>query len=91
MSYLQIRVDKTLKENSKKILDKLGIDMSTAVRIYLKQIVNRKGLPFLALTENHFTVEQEDEILRISKEAKKGKNVSMPMNGEDAIVFLKNL
>ena len=40
------RVDPNLKEQAEKILDRLGISMSTAMGIYLQQIVLQKGLPF---------------------------------------------
>ena len=43
---LQVRVDNKLKKDATIILDKLGIDMPTAIRLFLKKIVMEKGLPF---------------------------------------------
>ena len=40
------RVDPELKEQAESILDDLGISMSTAMGVFLKQIVLQKGLPF---------------------------------------------
>ncbi len=40
------RVDPELKEQAEIILNRLGISMSTAMGIYLQQIVLQKGLPF---------------------------------------------
>lgn len=42
----QIRIDKNLKDHANKIFNDLGLDMSSAVNIFLKQCVLRRGLPF---------------------------------------------
>ncbi|MBO4262584.1 MAG: type II toxin-antitoxin system RelB/DinJ family antitoxin, partial [Clostridia bacterium] len=44
--FLQVRVDKNLKEEAENILDKVGIEMPTAVRMFLKRIVLEGGIPF---------------------------------------------
>lgn len=47
MSNLTIRIDKNLKEDARETLEKQGLDMSTAVKMFLSQVVIEKGLPFL--------------------------------------------
>jgi DNA-damage-inducible protein J len=91
MTTIQIRVDERTKQSAKKILDKVGLDMSSAIKLYLKQISLRKGLPFQVLTENGLTPEEEDQILIASKEAEQGINVSPEMEADEAIEYLKKL
>ncbi len=88
MTTIQLRVDERTKRSSKKVFDKLGIDMSSAVKMFLRQVIARQGIPFRALTENGLTIEQEQKILRASDEAKRGINVSPPLEGEAAIRYL---
>ncbi len=90
MSNIQIRIDKKEKEEVKKIFNKLGLDMSSAIKLFLRQTKIKKGLPFLLLTENNLTVEEEDTILKASNEAKRGKNVSDYLNKKEAIDYLKS-
>mgnify|MGYP001086236640 CR=1 FL=1 len=40
------RVDASLKEQAEGILSQLGMPMSSAINIFLNQIVLRRGLPF---------------------------------------------
>ncbi|MBU0668096.1 type II toxin-antitoxin system RelB/DinJ family antitoxin [Patescibacteria group bacterium] len=47
MTTIQIRIDENTKNEAKKIFDKLGIDMSTAIKMYLKRVVAGKGIPFV--------------------------------------------
>ena len=45
MSILQIRVDDNLKNEVSDLFERLGMDIPTAVRMYLKAIVRENGLP----------------------------------------------
>ena len=71
MSTIQIRIDEKTKRSAKKVLDELGLDMSSAIKLYLKQISVKKGIPFPLVTENGFTPAEEAEILRSSNETLK--------------------
>lgn len=91
MSYIQLRIDEKTKKSAKKVLDKIGIDMSSAIKVYLKQIVITEGIPFPLLTENGLTPYQEKEILKASEEAKAGKNVTKAMSTKESIDYLNSL
>lgn len=43
---VQFRVDTDLKNEAQSIYDKLGLDLSTAFRIFLKRSIEDKGIPF---------------------------------------------
>ena len=45
-SVVQFRVEEELKAQATELFEKLGIDLSTALRIFLKRSVAAKGLPF---------------------------------------------
>lgn len=45
-SVLQVRVDEGLRSQAAAIYEDLGIDLQTAVRIFLKRSVMENGLPF---------------------------------------------
>jgi len=46
MTTINIRTDSALKEKAQSILGELGLDMSTAVNVFLNQVVYRQALPF---------------------------------------------
>lgn len=43
---LYVRLEQGLKEQAENVLEQLGIPMSNAVNIFLKQVVMQRGLPF---------------------------------------------
>lgn len=46
MAVLQVRVDDELKKQASELLEKEGLDLSTAVRMFLKKVVLQRGYPF---------------------------------------------
>ena len=45
-SLIQVRVDESFKKDVDNLLADLGLDTPTAIRIFLKQVLMQKGLPF---------------------------------------------
>lgn len=68
---IQIRIDAKTKKAARKTLDELGIDMSSAVKLFLTNVVNRQGIPLDLLTENGFTLAQERALILETDLAKK--------------------
>jgi len=91
MTTIQLRIDESTKKAVKRTLDKLGLDLSSAIKIYLMQIVIRKCIPFPLITENNITPEQEIAILTASEDAKNDENVTKPMTLKNAVKYLTKL
>lgn len=73
MATIQVRVSDKKKESVEKILESLGLDVTTAVRMFLCRIEMDRGLPFPVeqkrkLTVNGFTPEFEAEVLKTIEE-----------------------
>lgn len=45
-SIVQFRIDDELKTEAAKVYERLGMDLSTAMRIFLKRSVMENGIPF---------------------------------------------
>lgn len=52
MAMLQVRVDDNLKEQASILYDNLGMDLSTAVRMFLKKSIQVGGIPFEVIYDN---------------------------------------
>lgn len=53
---LQIRIDAKTKKEAKNIFDNIGIDMSSAIKLFLQQTINAKNIPFEMRDENGMTL-----------------------------------
>lgn len=68
---INIRIDKKTKASAQKVAEKLGIDLSSAVKIFINKFVSTKGIPFEVRTVNGFTPAQEAQMIRETKWAQK--------------------
>ena len=66
----QIRIDKQVKEEATALFSSLGMDMSGAVNIFLRQCILRGGLPFSVELPryNQETLDAMAEARRISRD-----------------------
>lgn len=51
-SLLQVRIDGKQRQEAAEILGNLGLDMSSAVRLFLNRVVIEQGLPFSMTLED---------------------------------------
>ncbi len=70
---IQVRTNLKTKRTAQQILEKLGLDLSTAINIYLVQIIEKQGIPFEVITENGLTSEEEIAILKDVASAKRSR------------------
>lgn len=62
----QVRIDENLKKQAVELFGQLGLDMSSAVNIFLRQCVMRQGLPFEVGVPQY-----KSEVLEAMEEAKR--------------------
>lgn len=67
---LNIRTEKEIKESAEIVLSQLGLTMSAAVNIFLRQVIRENGIPFeLKLKEpNTATIEAIQEARLIAND-----------------------
>ncbi len=76
MANLQIRIDAGLKARAQAVVENMGIDLSSAIRVFLAQMVRENGFPFRPSNEPFFG-EANQEALRISlAELQAGQSVT---------------
>jgi DNA-damage-inducible protein J len=74
---IQLRVDKKTKKDAQKTLEQMGLDFSSAIKLFLKNVIITQSIPFEIRTENGFTPAQEKEMLEEAEYALKyGKRYS---------------
>ena len=78
-SIVQFRVDDDLKKQATELYDKLGIDLSSAMRMFLKRSVSVNGIPFAMV------LPKEDYSASKALELMEELNKSASENGTDEI------
>lgn len=55
---LNVNLDKELKKETAEVLAALGLDFTTAITVYFKQIVSKGKIPFEISTNRYYSAEE---------------------------------
>ena len=67
---MSIRLDSEVKEQAQQVFNDLGMDMTTAINIFLRQAIQYQGLPFdVRLDENR-------KLLQVLTDLDQNRNMS---------------
>ncbi|WP_147613501.1 type II toxin-antitoxin system RelB/DinJ family antitoxin [Treponema pectinovorum] len=64
---VQTRVDLTLKQEADAFFESIGMDTTTAIRIFLKQTLIQQKIPFEIIQDNSFYSKKNMQALAHSK------------------------
>lgn len=80
MTNLQIRLDDDLKNQAQAVAESMGIDLSSAVRIFLAQLVKENGFPFLPTNDIFYCARNQDALRRSALQFAAGNIVSKSLD-----------
>ncbi len=63
---IQVRVDEELKQDAEQLFKEIGMDLPSAIRLFLKQSILHNGLPFVVTGKDGLYNEHNQRILRDS-------------------------
>lgn len=77
MAVIQLRVDDDLKIQATSLYEKLGLDLSSAIRMFLKRSVSVNGIPFnMILNDKPYDAEKALQAMRNMNESAKRHGIS---------------
>ena len=74
MTTINVRVDENVKKQASALFEELGLDMSTALNLFLRQAINYGGIPFEIRKPNAETLAAIEEIEKIKRGELKAKS-----------------
>lgn len=75
---LQIRIDRDLKDEAEDVFREIGLDATTAVRLFFTKVARTRSIPFRLNAGSEFSPEAEERILAAYEESKDPANQSKP-------------
>ena len=75
---MNIRMDKDIKKQAQELFSKFGLDMTTAINMFLRQAIREQRIPFevrlSTSTPNEETLEAIEEVKSMKKDTSIGKS-----------------
>ena len=67
---MSIRMDSEVKEQAQQVFNHLGMDMTTAINIFLRQAIQYQGLPF------DVKIDENRKLLQVVTDVEQNRNMS---------------
>ena len=84
---VQVRVDEALKQKVTKVYEGLGLDLSSAVRMFFTRSVQVGGIPFSVSAESTYSYEDAMEnIMQARRDSIKNGTADMTLDEINAII-----
>lgn len=74
MAQISLRVDDDVKCDAERILDDIGISMSTAINVFLKTVIRESRIPFELAADPFYSKENMEELERRVADLRSGKS-----------------
>ena len=89
MAVIQCRIDDDLKLQASSLYEKLGIDLSSAIRMFLKRSVMVNGIPFSMIIDEKYDPQAAIEAMKnINRSAKENGISDMSLDEINAEIEL---
>lgn len=79
MAIVTARVDENVKKEAETLFKKMGLNMSTAMNLFLKKCILEQGIPFELKVPN-------EETLKVLDEVEKGIGLSKTFDSVDELI-----
>ena len=89
---VQSKVPLEVKESTEKILNDFGLDISTAIRMFLIKVKQTQSIPFtIGYESSGVSKEFSDYLLSLKQDVEQEKNVSHFADNQEGFAYLESL
>lgn len=82
---LQIRMSQRLKDEAEAVFAEIGLDATTAVRLFFRKVAQTRSIPFSLTAEPEFSKEVEAHLEKAWQDSKTPANLSQPFGDVEAM------
>ncbi len=80
MATLQIRIDDTLRRQAAETAQAMGLDLSSAIRMFLTQMVKENGLPFHPTNDPFYSASNQAALRSSLRQMEAGNTVTVSLD-----------
>ena len=74
-THIHVRIDDDVKKQAQQVFGDMGLDISTAVNIFIKQAVRIRCFPFLPSADPFYSESNMAHLMRVKADADAGRNM----------------
>ena len=74
-THIHVRIDDDTKKQAQQILGEMGLDISTAVKIFIKQVIKNRSFPFLPSADPFYSDSNMEHLMNVKSDVDAGRNM----------------
>ena len=74
-THIHVRIDDDTKKQAQQIFSEMGLDISTAVNIFIKQVIRNRSFPFLPTADPFYSDSNISHLMHVKADAEAGRNM----------------
>ena len=75
-THIHVRVDDEIKKQAQEIFYDMGLDISTAINMFIKQVIMNRGFPFLPSADPFYSESNMAHLTRVKADVDSGRNMA---------------
>ena len=76
-THIHVRIDDDTKKQAQQILSDMGLYISTAVKMFIKQVVLNRSFPYLPSADPFYSESNMAHLARVKIDADAGRNMEI--------------
>ncbi len=85
MANVQVRITDELRDEAQAVAADMGLDLASAVRVFLSQMVRENGMPFKPYADPFYSRKNQTALKRSLAQLKSGKTISKTFDELEAL------
>jgi DNA-damage-inducible protein J len=74
-THIHVRIDADMKKQAQLIFTDMGLDLTTAVNMFIKQVVRTRTFPFLPSADPFYSDNNMAHLMHVKADADAGRNM----------------
>jgi DNA-damage-inducible protein J len=74
-THIHVRIDEDVKTQAQDVFDDMGMDITTAVNIFFRQVVRNRCFPFLPSADPFYSESNIAHLMNVKADADIGRNM----------------
>ena len=75
-THIHVRIDDDTKKQAQQIFGDMGLDITTAINMFIKQVVRNRSFPFLPSADPFYNDSNMAHLMRVKADVDAGRNMA---------------
>ena len=76
-THIHVRINDDIKKKAQQIFSDMGLDITTAVNMFIKQVIRNQGFPFIPSADPFYSDSNMAHLMGVKADVEAGRNMAV--------------